>query len=164
MPRTHTYETVTTWRGNLGDGTRDYRSYERAYDTEAVGRPVLRGSSDPAFRGDASRWNPELLLVAALSECHLLQYLHSCAVSGVVVTSYVDAATGVMAQTPDGGGRFEEVVLRPRVTVADPTMVERATASHADASRLCFIAASMNFPVRHEARVTVGAASAAVTT
>ena len=163
MPRTHTYETVTTWRGNLGDGTRDYRSYDRAYDTEAGARPVLRGSSDPAFRGDAARWNPELLLVAALSECHLLQYLHRCALGGVVVTSYVDAATGVMTETPDGGGRFEEVVLRPRVTVADPAMVERATELHAEASRLCFIAASVTFPVRHEARVTASAASTAVT-
>lgn len=110
---------------------------------------MLPASSDPAFRGDPSRWNPELLLVAALSDCHLLSYLHVCAVHGVVVTGYRDEACGVMEQTGDGG-RFAEVVLRPVVTVVDPSMIETANALHHEAHENCFIASSVNFPVRTE--------------
>src|ERR1700742_747178 len=116
MSRKHTYETSTTWTGNRGQGTAAYRSYDRTHDTSAPGRPVIAASSDPAFRGNDDRWNPELLLVAALSQCHMLAYLHCCAVGGVVVTGYEDTAQGVMAETDDGGGHFEDVVLRPVVT------------------------------------------------
>jgi organic hydroperoxide reductase OsmC/OhrA len=152
MARTHKYETRCVWTGDLGRGTADYRSYARTYDTSAPGRPAIQGSSDPAFRGDDDRWNPEQLLVAALSQCHMLSYLHRCALSGVVVTGYDDAAEGVMAETDDGGGHFEEVVLRPLVTVSEPGMIKRAQALHHEAAALCFIAASVNFPVRHEPR------------
>lgn len=145
----HEYAVHTTWEGNRGEGTANYRAYDRAHVTVAEGRPALLASSDPAFRGDAERWNPELLLVAALSQCHLLSYLHLCAVGGVVVTSYEDAASGRMAQL-DAGGHFEEVTLRPKVTVASADMVERAIALHHEASANCFIASSVNFPVKHE--------------
>ena len=118
-----------------------------------TGDPTLAASSDPAFRGEADRWNPELLLVAALSDCHLLAYLHLCAVNGVVVTGYRDEATGTMEQVGDGG-RFTEVVLRPIVTVADESMIERANALHHDAHASCFIASSVNFPVRTEPTAT----------
>ena len=155
MGRQHRYETETVWTGDRGRGTADYRSYDRLYDTTADGRPVIAGSSDPAFRGDAERWNPELLLVAALSQCHLLSYLHCCATAGVVVTGYVDDASGVMAETANGGGRFTEVVLRPVVTVATAEMAERAQALHEPAAERCFIAASVAFPVRHEPRVVI---------
>jgi organic hydroperoxide reductase OsmC/OhrA len=155
MPRRHSYETQSIWTGDRGQGTSDYRAYARTYDTTTAGRPAIPGSSDPAFRGDADRWNPELLLVAALSQCHMLSYLHRCAVSGVVVTAYEDAAEGVMVETDDGGGHFQDVVLRPLVTVSEPGMVERAQALHEDAAALCFIAASVNFPVRHEPRAIV---------
>ena len=155
MARRHSYETLTTWTGARGQGTIDYRSYDRTYETAAAGRPAIAGSSDPAFRGDADRWNPEQLLVAALSQCHLLSYLHRCALGGVVVTAYEDTAEGSMAETPDGGGHFEEVVLRPVVTVAEPGMVDRAQELHHEAAALCFIAASVNFPVRHEPRAVV---------
>ena len=155
MARRHEYETETTWTGNRGEGTASFRGYDRLYDTTAPGRPPIAGSSDPAFRGDAGRWNPELLLVAALSQCHLLSFLHRCAVDEVVVTGYRDRAAGVMAERPDGGGRFEEVVLRPVVTVADAAMAERTERLHGEAAALCFIAASVNFPVRHEPRTLV---------
>lgn len=155
MARRHEYETETTWTGDRGQGTASFRAYDRLYDTVAAGRPPIAGSSDPAFRGDPGRWNPELLLVAALSQCHLLWYLHRCAVSDVVVTGYRDRAAGVMDEGDDGGGRFQEVVLRPVVTVAEPAMVERAEALHREAAALCFIAASVSFPVRHEPRTVV---------
>jgi organic hydroperoxide reductase OsmC/OhrA len=157
MTPRHVYETRTTWTGDRGQGTADYRSYDRTHDTTAPGRPAIAASSDPAFRGDADRWNPELLLVAALSQCHMLSYLHKCALGGVVVTAYEDTAEGVMVESDDGGGHFEDVVLRPLVTVAEAGMVERAQALHHDASAVCFIASSVNFPVRHEPRAVVRA-------
>ncbi|MEV4439575.1 OsmC family protein [Streptomyces sp. NPDC049577] len=154
MAREHTYETTVTWTGNQGTGTATYRGYGRDHEIAAEGRPGLLGSSDPAFRGDAARWNPELLLLAALSECHMLAYLHVCASAGVVVTAYTDQAHGTMRETAEGG-HFTEAVLRPRVEVADAAMTERAAALHEAAHRGCFIAASVNFPVRHEPVVTV---------
>ena len=157
--RQHSYETEVVWTGNLGTGTDSYRSYRRTHEVRAAGVPPLAGSSDPHFRGDADRWNPEQLL-AALSQCHLLSYLHVCAVGGVVVTAYSDRAAGVMTETPDGGGRFTEVTLRPAVEVAAPDMVEKALALHERAHELCFIANSVNFPVGHEATVTVAVAQA----
>jgi organic hydroperoxide reductase OsmC/OhrA len=157
MARMHTYDTVVTWTGNRGTGTSGYRHYDRAHEVTADGPATIPGSSDPAFRGDPARWNPEQLLVAALSQCHMLQYLHLCADAGVVVTSYVDHAHGTMAETGEGG-RFTEVVLRPEVSVASPTMVEAAMVLHAAANRACFIANSVNFPVRHEPRVQAVAA------
>jgi organic hydroperoxide reductase OsmC/OhrA len=153
--RTHRYDLTMTWTGNRGSGTSGYRDYGRDHLITADGRPEIAGSSDPAFRGDKTRWNPELELVAALSQCHLLSYLHVCATAGVVVTAYADAPYGVMAETADGGGHFTEVVLRPHVTVAEPGMAQAAAKLHHEASEKCFIASSVNFPVRHEPTVTV---------
>ncbi|MFE2917731.1 OsmC family protein [Kitasatospora indigofera] len=155
MDRLHTYDTEVTWTGDRGTGTSDYRAYERSHEVAAEGRPVIPGSSDPSFRGDPTRWNPEQMLLASLSQCHLLWYLHLCSVSGVVVTGYVDRAVGTMAETA-AGGHFTEAVLRPRVRVAAAGMVDRALALHADAHRACFIANSVNFPVRHEPVIEVG--------
>jgi organic hydroperoxide reductase OsmC/OhrA len=157
MRRTHRYDVTTTWTGNRGTGTSGYRDYGRDHEIAAEGRPVLAGSSDPVFRGDKTRWNPELELLAALSQCHMLSYLHVCATAGVVVTAYADSPYGTMAETDDGGGHFTEVVLRPAVTVADESMAAKARELHADASAKCFIASSVNFPVRHEPSVTAAA-------
>lgn len=153
MGRRHSYQTHLTWTGNRGTGTSGYRDYDRSCELSATDRPAILGSSDRVFHGDATRWNPELALVGALSQCHLLAYLHVCAEAGVVVTGYADEAAGTMEQHGIGG-RFVEVVLRPRVTVAEPAMVDRAVTLHRDAHAACFIAASVNFPVRHEPVVT----------
>ena len=152
----HSYDVTVTWTGNLGEGTAHYRGYSRDHTVATAGRPDLLGSSDPTFHGSRDRWNPEQLLLAALSECHLLSYLHVCVDEGVVVTRYVDEATGAMTTDRDGSGRFTEVVLRPRVTVAEPGMVEAAERAHHRANRLCFIANSVSFPVRHEPEIVVG--------
>lgn len=156
--RTHRYDLTMTWTGNRGTGTSGYRDYGRDHEIGAEGRPAIEGSSDPVFRGDKTRWNPELELVAALSQCHMLSYLHVCATAGVVVTAYHDNPSGLMAETEDGGGRFTEVVLRPQVTVASADMTEKAVTLHQDASGKCFIASSVNFPVRHEPTVTAAGA------
>lgn len=146
----HRYALTVTWTGNTGEGTARYRGYTRRHTVTADGPPVLLGSADPTFHGDRDRWNPEQLLLAALAQCHMLSYLHVCVDAGVVVTAYVDRATGSMRTEGDGGGRFTEVVLHPEIIVADETMVEAATKAHRRASELCFIANSVNFPVHHE--------------
>jgi organic hydroperoxide reductase OsmC/OhrA len=156
MAERHAYEIVTRWTGNLGTGTSDYRAYSRNHELQGMGKAgSIPGSSDRAFRGDSTRYNPEELLVAALSACHLLTYLHLCADAGVVVVEYVDAAQGSMVVEPDGSGRMTEVVLRPRVTITRADQHEVAVRLHQEAHRLCFIANSVSFPVTHQAHVEV---------
>ncbi len=150
-PRDHTYSVTVTWTGNTGEGTSAYRTYERAHEVSVPGKPVVPGSSDPAFRGDRARYNPEEMLVASLSSCHMLWYLHVCSAEGIVVVGYQDVAEGVMIERADGGGAFAEVVLQPEITVAAGTDLVRARALHDEAQAKCFIANSVNFPVRHEA-------------
>ncbi len=146
----HRYTVRVTWTGNRGAGTTDYRAYDRAHVIETAGKPPIPGSADPAFRGDPDRWNPEELFVASLSACHKLWYLHLCATAGVVVVAYADKATGVMTENSDGSGQFTQVVLRPQVTVAQGSDVALAERLHTDAHRMCFIARSVNMPVRIE--------------
>ena len=150
----HSYVVRTEWTGDRGTGTSGYRDYDRSVTIEVDGKPTLAASADRPFRGDRTKWNPEDLLMAALSECHLLSYLHACVQAGVVVTGYRDEARGVMVQDGRGGGAFREVVLHPQVTVAEPSMVEAALAAHTQAHEWCFIANSVNFLVRHEPVVT----------
>ena len=149
MPSVHTYALTAEWQGNHGGGTTGYRDYGRNVLLRAAGKPDLLTSADVPFRGDADRWNPEELLLAALSECHLLSYLHVAVRHGVVVTGYTDAATGEMTVDPDGGGRFVRVDLHPRVVLADEGQRAIADPLHAEANRLCFIANSVAFPVHH---------------
>jgi organic hydroperoxide reductase OsmC/OhrA len=154
MRLAHSYAVSVEWLGNHGTGTSGYRQYGREHVVRAVGKHDLEGSSDRAFHGNPERWNPEELLLAALSQCHLLSYLHVAASAGVLVTAYTDDATGEMEQTRDGGGHFVSVTLRPRVTIAAGTP-ELAQALHAEANAKCFIAASVNFPVLHEPTVVL---------
>ena len=148
MPREHNYSVNVIWTGNTGTGTSGYQAYKRDHEIKAPGRPPIPGSSDPKFRGDSARYNPEELLVAALSTCHMLWYLHLCADAGVVVVSYEDQAEGTMRETADGGGRFINVTLRPHAIVKGS--IAQAEALHQRAHELCFIANSVNFPVEHK--------------
>ncbi|WP_022881716.1 OsmC family protein [Gryllotalpicola ginsengisoli] len=162
MDLTHRYAVSLEWTGNRGTGTSGYRDYGRDHVVRAEGKAELGGSADPAFRGDADRWNPEELLLTALSQCHLLSYLHVAASHGLTVLAYADEPVGEMQQTADGGGHFTQVTLRPRVTVADASQLQLANELHHEAARKCFIAASVNFPVRHEpTAVAADAASGA---
>ena len=150
----HRYAVKVAWTGNWGTGTSGYREYGREHSISAAGKPPIEASADRSFHGNADRWNPEELLLAALSECHLMSYLHVAVRHGVVVVDYTDDATGTMVQTKDGGGHFTEATLRPRVTVADPGQIALAQSLHAEAAGLCFIAASVNFPVHHAPQTT----------
>lgn len=156
MTKSHRYKATITWTGNNGDGTKDYKAYSRNHEVAIEGKPRLNGSSDPAFRGDPSRHTPEDMLVSALSTCHMLWYLHLCAVNNVVVTQYIDEAEGNMTENQDGSGQFTTVTLRPRVRVTDASMVEKALSLHQRANEMCFIARSVKFPVEHDPEITVG--------
>ena len=151
MSKTHRYNTQMVWTGNTGEGTRAYSSYERNHIISVKNKPAIPGSSDPHFRGDSSRYNPEELLVASLSSCHMLWFLHVCSAQGIIVTAYEDAATGSMLEDADGGGRFTEVVLHPKVWIKNYNGdAEKINALHTAAHKKCFIANSCNFPVRHD--------------
>jgi organic hydroperoxide reductase OsmC/OhrA len=157
LRREHHYRLTTTWTGNLGAGTSDYRAYSRDHEITIAGKSApLAGSSDAAFHGDPARYTPEELLVASLSACHMLWFLHLCAEGGIVVTEYEDAASGVMAENADGSGEFTRVILRPRAVIADSARIADALTLHARAHELCFIARSVNFPVEHEPVVVAG--------
>jgi len=150
MGRRHTYNVKVTWTGNRGVGTENYRAYGRDHLIEVAGKPTIEGSADATFHGDKTRWNPEDLLLGALSACHKLAYLHFCAVFGIVVSDYVDHAEGTMEEDGKDGGRFTEVTLRPRITIQPDGDVALATRLHHTAHEKCFIASSVNFPVKCE--------------
>jgi organic hydroperoxide reductase OsmC/OhrA len=154
--RRHAYSARVEWTGNQGTGTASYRGYSRAHDITVPGKPTIAGSSDPGFRGDAARWNPEELLVASLSACHQLWYLHLCADAGIVVQAYRDDAVGVMVEQADGAGQFESVTLRPHATLAPGSDEATARRLHDEAARKCFVARSVSFPVGHEPSFGVG--------
>ena len=150
MRKSHSYRLHLEWTGNEGAGTASVRAYQRAHLLSAGAKQPIEGSSDPAFRGDATRWNPEELLVAALAQCHMLWYLNLAADAGVVVHAYSDEPEGVMVQDGSGeGGQFERVQLHPQVTVVAADMVAKAQSLHEDVPALCFISRSVNFPVEH---------------
>ena len=156
MAKEHVYNITVRWTGNRGSGTSAYNAYSRDHIIEASDKPPIGGSSDPAFRGDFSRYSPEDLLVASLSACHMLWYLHLCAEAGITVISYADDAVGIMEEVADGSGRFALVTLRPEVMVEAGADVVRAKTLHLEAARKCFIANSVNFPVVHEPTLEVG--------
>lgn len=149
----HTYKVQVDWTGNNGSGTKTYTSYRRDHVVVVDGKPPIPGSSDPSFRGDPSRYNPEELLVASLSSCHMLWYLHLCAANDVTVIEYRDAATGAMVEHEDASGEFVRVVLKPKVKIAAGDDHARALELHHEAHKLCFIARSVNFPVEVEAEI-----------
>ncbi|MGD1069592.1 MAG: OsmC family protein [Bryobacteraceae bacterium] len=152
----HHYQTSLHWTGNTGQGTQRYTSYARDHEISGPNKlATIPGSSDPYFRGDPGRYNPEELLLAALSACHMLSYLHQCAVNGVVVAAYEDNAEGAMVETADGAGHFTAAILRPSVTIAPGSDPAKALHLHDEAARLCFIANSVRFPVTHQPTINM---------
>jgi organic hydroperoxide reductase OsmC/OhrA len=148
--KTHNYSLDLKWTGNTGKGTLHYTAYERNYQINISGKPVLEGSSDPSFRGDKSKYNPEELFLMSIAACHMLWYLHLCAEAGISVISYEDQATGTMMETANGSGSFQKVILHPSVVIAEKEKKEQATRLHNKANEMCFIANSCNFPILHE--------------
>jgi len=143
----HTYSTKLEWTGNLGKGTSSYRSYNRDYNIKIDGKPILEGSSDPAFRGDPQKYNPEEMLLASVSSCHMLWYFHLCAQHKIIVTGYIDEAKAVMEEKPDGSGSFSAVTLSPKITIGHESDFQKAIDLHTEAHKYCFVANSVNFPI-----------------
>jgi organic hydroperoxide reductase OsmC/OhrA len=150
MTKHHKYTLQVVWTGDQGSGTSRYDAYSRDHLVRAANKQAIEPSSDPAFCGDPTRHNPEELFVASLSSCHMLWYLHLCAVNGIVVTGYVDDPIGTMEESAKGSGRFTDVLLRPQVTIGAGGDVKLAERLHEEAHKFCFIANSVNFPVRCE--------------
>lgn len=147
MNRQHVYKARLEWTGNKGNGTSGYKEYDRSYIIKAEGKPYLHGSSDPVFRGDKSMYNPEDLLLASLSACHMLWFLHFCSDEGIIVTNYTDHPSGTLTEAENGSGKFIEVILSPEVTVKEERMIHMINALHEKAHQYCFISNSVNFPV-----------------
>jgi len=154
MTGQHNYKLTVKWTGNTGTGTSGYTAYERNHSILVDNKVEILASSDPAFRGDKAKHNPEDLLLASVSSCHMLWYLHLCAVAGII-TDYIDGATGIMIETANGGGKFTEITLNPTVTITDISMKEKANELHKKANELCFVANSLNFPVYHKPVCTI---------
>ncbi|MGG6229376.1 OsmC family protein [Tenacibaculum sp. SDUM215027] len=149
MKGQHNYIANIEWTGNKGKGTSNYKDFERSHIISIDNKPNILCSSDPEFRGDKTKYNPEELLLASLSSCHMLWYLHLCSESNIIVTKYIDRATGIMITKPNGSGHFSEVSLSPTVVVSEDSMIEKAIELHKKANECCFIANSVNFKVLH---------------
>jgi organic hydroperoxide reductase OsmC/OhrA len=148
--KNHHYKVDIKWTGNSGMGTSNYTAYERSHTISTNEKDCIYGSSDPSFRGDKTKYNPEELFIASLSGCHMLWFLHLCSDANIIVIDYADTATGTMQETKDGGGRFTEVTLHPNVVVSDASMIDKANELHHEANKLCYIANSCNFPIHHK--------------
>lgn len=149
MSKQHHYALKITWTGNRGTGTNHYTSYDRSHTIEAPNKIPIYASSDAPFLGDVSKHNPEDFLLASLASCHMLWYLHLCADAGVIVLSYIDHPNGMLLQNEAGGGSFSEVTLNPKITISDANLINKALELHQLANKKCFIANSVNFPVKH---------------
>ena len=149
MKDIHQYRTTIEWTGNKGSGTFDYRSYSRSHTIAIEGKPTIQASSDSTFRGERQKHNPEDLFVSSIAGCHMLWYLHLCADAGIIVLKYIDHAIGQMKIHPDGSGQITEIVLSPTVTISPDSDPEVAKSLHKEANKMCFLANSCNFPIRH---------------
>lgn len=143
----HNYKLKIKWTGNKGTGTSRYDAYDRNYTISTENKIDILGSADAPFRGDITKYNPEDLLLASISSCHMLWYFHLCADAGVIIVDYIDNPTGILVQNETGSGAFSEITLNPIITVKLPSMVEKANELHEKAHKFCFIANSVNFPV-----------------
>lgn len=151
----HNYNTTIEWTGNTGNGTENYKSYQRSYTIAIENKAIINGSSDPAFLGDKTKHNPEEFLLASISSCHMLWYLHLCAYEKIIVTSYIDSATAIMQEYENGSGKFTEVMLNPAVTITEQSKVELAKRLHQKANSMCFIANSLNFKINHNPTILI---------
>ena len=155
MSKKHDFPAKIVWTGNRGTGTSTYKAYDRTWDMAVEGKAVVHCSNDPLLGGDATKYNPEDMLIASVASCHMLWYLHLCSQSGVTVIAYEDEPIGIGESEPDGTGRFLEAVLKPRITITSDSNAEKAVSLHDEVHKYCFIARSINFPVRHEPRVFI---------
>lgn len=147
MEKTYTYDVQIVWTGNKGEGTKDYKSYDRSHTIKCHNKIEIFGSSDPAFLGDPKKWNPEEMLLASISSCHMLWYLHLCASNKITVHEYTDEASAIMETESNGKGKFTYALLKPRVVIQERDKEKLAKELHILAHDYCFIANSLNFKI-----------------
>lgn len=143
----HLFKAKALWSSDRKN--ENIKSYSRNHTIAIEGKPVLNVSAAKAFKGDPTLYNPEDMLLGSLVSCHMMSYLYVCAQNGIEVLAYSDDAVATLEVTPDGSGRFTEVVLNPKVIIANAERIEEALALHKKANQLCFIANSCNFPILH---------------
>lgn len=151
--KTHDYTVKIEWTGNRGTGTSAYRAYDRNWDLATPGKPLMHCSNDPLLGGNHEKHNPEDMLIAALSSCHMLWYLHLCSEAGVIVTSYQDNPIAVGEVEPSGKGRFLSATLKPRIEITAESDPVKAAQLHDEIHQVCFVARSVNFPVTYEPEI-----------
>lgn len=156
MSTLHNYNLAINWTGNQGTGTSNYKEFDRSYTIQIENKADILGSSDPEFRGDNTKHNPEELLLASVSSCHMLWYLHFCSEAKIIVTHYIDNATAILEETENGNGKFTSISLNPTITITEKSMVEQATELHKKANEFCFVANSLNLKVDHRPVINVG--------
>ncbi|MGJ1283566.1 OsmC family protein [Sphingobacterium spiritivorum] len=155
MSKQHHYNVTVEWTGNTGQGTKSYTSYSRNHSIRSESKAIIEASSDPAFRGDPQRYNPEELLLSSVSSCHMLWYLHFCTQHNITVLTYTDQPEGTMLENEDGSGYFTGIILCPQIEIAEEDKVELAKDLHHKANTYCFIANSLNFKVEHDCIIKV---------
>ena len=155
MTHEHSFHAAIRWTGNRGQGNATYRGYDRTWEVNTEGKPVIQCSNDPMLGGDPTLHNPEDLLVNAVSSCHMLWYLHLAFDAGVLVTGYEDTPEGIGVSDSSGAGQFKKVILRPRITLGPGMDPVKADGVHAKIHDVCFIARSVNFPIEYKAKYVV---------
>ena len=156
--KTHHYNIQLNWTGNEGQGTTNYQAYKRSHTIAATNKyGEILGSSDPSFKGDTTKYNPEELFLSSIASCHMLWYLHLCSVNNIIVTAYEDNPKGTMTEIKNGSGAFTEVTLFPKVTITDKSNIELAKQLHEEANNMCFIANSCNFKIKHVIQIIIEA-------
>ncbi|MDA3145828.1 OsmC family protein [Leucobacter sp. UCMA 4100] len=129
------------------------RRFSRKHVIEAEGLDSIEASAARVFHGDADRWNPELLLISAVAECHMMTFLFLAKREGLEIVDYQCRAEGTLSIDPDGvGGEFAEIALFPVVSFRDRAEAgtgDEATiiGLHTEVEKYCFIARSVKAPI-----------------
>jgi len=147
----HLFKAEANWTSSPNPEQSASKFYSKSHKIVIEGKPVLNVSAAKAFKGDPELYNPEDLLLSSLVSCHMMSYLYVCSQNGIEILEYSDNAEATLEVSPDGSGRFVEVVLKPKVKISNPDKTDLALELHTKANQLCFIANSCNFPVLHEA-------------
>ncbi|MEP5341894.1 MAG: OsmC family protein [Algibacter sp.] len=156
MSYNHIFKAKVNWELSKGETTESPKTFSRNHIVEIDNKKNdLKVSAAKMFRGDASLYNPEDLLLSALASCHMMSYLYVCSQNNIKVLSYTDNAEAVLEVESSGSGHFTKVILNPVVTIKDETKKELALSLHEKANSLCFIANSCNFPIVHDAQVLI---------
>jgi organic hydroperoxide reductase OsmC/OhrA len=122
--------------------------YSRGHSVIFEPGPRVRGTASAQVVGN--KWaeegavDPEQMLVAAISACHMLSFLHAARLAGFVAARYRDEAEGLLEQNAEGRIALTRVALRPQIAwegaAPDPAELDHL---HHQAHEACFIANSV---------------------